>query len=113
MNKLKLLTPLLLIVSTLFFVANANARITMERQFTSSDGTILTIIIPENPTREEIGNAIDKAREEYKANLASTENLADKREKSIEDKCIAKAGKMNNEFAAKKLYKSCLADEGL
>ena len=47
-----------------------------ETQFTSSDGTILTIIIPDNPTREEIGNAIDKAKEEQKTNLALTENTS-------------------------------------
>jgi len=47
-----------------------------EKQFTSSDGTILTINISDNPTREEIGNAIEKAREEQKTNLALTENTS-------------------------------------
>ena len=94
----KLLTPLILIVSTLFFVANADAFKGRYRDPVTNQ--IVEIDVSQDSTREEILKA-----------------LADKREKSIEksikDKCIAKAGKMNNNFAAQKLYKSCLADEGL
>ena len=62
----------------------------------------------------EINVPIDATRKEILKALADRrESLANKKEKAIKDKCIAKAGKMNNEFAAKKLYESCLADEGL
>ena len=87
--KLKLLTSLLLIVSTLFFVANANARI-------SPSPTVEKQMVGE--LKERAKRVREKERQKRRV---------------IEDKCIAKAGKMNNEFAAKKLYKSCLADEGL
>ena len=99
--KLKHLTPLLLIASTLFFVANANAVLTRYRDHVTNQ--VVEIDVPIDATRNEILKALADRRE----------SLANKKEKAIKDKCIAKAGKMNNEFAAKKLYESCLADEGL
>ena len=99
-----LLTPLLLIAITLFFVANANANTVLQRYLDPKTNQEVEIYVPIDATRNEILKALDDKREK---------SIANKREKSIKDKCIAKAGKMNNEFAAKKLYKSCLADEGL
>ena len=110
--KLKLLTTLLLTVSTLFFIANANA--VLKRHYDPAINKAVEIDVPINATREEISKALaDKRKESFKALADKKRNLANKRKKSIEDKCIAKAGKMNNEFPAKKLYKPCLADEGL
>ena len=102
---MKLLTPLLLIASTLFFVANANA--VLKRYLDPVTNKAVEVDVSLNATEEEISKALAYKREN------SPEALANKREKSIKNKCILKAGKMNNNFAAQKLYKSCLADEGL
>ena len=101
----KHLTPLLLIAITLFFVTNANA--VLKRYRDPVTDKIVEVDVSLNATEEEISKALADKREN------SPEALANKREKSIKNKCILKAGKMNNEFAAKKLYESCLADEGL
>ena len=110
--KLKLITPLLLIVSTLFFVANANAKTPNAKTFN-------------------VQGALDAGytQEQIDRYLATGQNVAQptpkkKTPKEIEDRkkstekyryrmCALDAGKAGTEYAAKQIEKTCLEEYGL
>jgi len=107
--KLKLLTPLLpLIVVTLALcLSPLSAWAAKQFEYTHPSGKKAFSFVPDSYTEEQIA----EKRAEYEGRPKLPETEAEiKRAREI---CTYRAGKMNNEFAAKKLYKSCLADKGL
>ena len=79
---MKLLTTLLLTVSTLFFIANANA--VLKRHYDPAINKAVEIDVPINATREEISKALaDKRKESFKALADKKRNLANKRKESF------------------------------
>ena len=86
--KLKLITPLLLIVSTLFFVANADA---------------------ENPPRF---TCQDFAEESF-SHPSGWASCSKENENGARSKCAKEAGKAGTEHAAKQIEKTCLEEYGL
>ena len=97
---MKLLTTLLLTVSTLFFIANANA--VLKRHYDPAINKAVEIDVPINATREEISKALaDKRKESFKALADKKRNLANKRKesfKALADKKRNLANKRKNQL---------------
>ena len=103
--KLKLLTPLLLIVSTLFFVANADAENPSgyTQKLNSEDAASLNWDDLEvvQPPKEKTAKAIEEGRKTYwrrqcalQASHAKTEYIA----KQLEKVCLEEAGATRSLF---------------
>jgi hypothetical protein len=85
----KLLTPLLLIASTLFFVANANAK-----KFTIEDFAEGSFIVGKAP-KEKTAKEIEEGRKTY-----------------WRRQCALQASQAKTEYIAKQLEKVCLEKHG-
>lgn len=120
--KLKLLTTLLpLIAITLALcLSPLSAWAAKEFIYTNEFGNKTTGVVPDFYTEEQVEQKRRELEEKAKKNkrarqlrngLVLPETEAEK--KHAREICTYRAGKMNNEFAGKKLYESCLADKGL
>ena len=106
---MKKLTPLLpLIAVTLALcLSPLSAWAVKEIEYTHRSGKKAISVVPDFYTEEQIADEI--AQLEGRPKLPETEAEI----KHARKICTYRAGKMNNEFAGKKLYESCLADKGL